>query len=57
VIWLCDEKELQGMHFDIRQFNFIAYKDLGDAQVALYNRTIEGEGPGVFTKPRASGID
>ncbi len=26
VIWLCDEKELQGMHFDVRQFNFIAYR-------------------------------
>ena len=26
VIWLCDEKELKGMHFDVRQFNFIAYK-------------------------------
>jgi len=55
VIWLCDEKELQGMHFDVRQFNFITYKAPGEAQVPLYNRiiAIEGEGPGVFTKPRA----
>jgi hypothetical protein len=55
VIWLCDEKELQGMHFDVRQFNFIAYKAPGDAMVPLYNRILatEGEGPGVFTKPPA----
>jgi hypothetical protein len=53
VIWLCDEKELQGMHFDIRQFNFIVYKSHGEAKEPLYNRilAIEGEGPGVFAKP------
>jgi hypothetical protein len=53
VIWLCDENELQGMHFDVRQFNFILYKSPGEAKESLYNRilAIEGEGPGVFAKP------
>ena len=55
MIWLCAEKELQNMHFDVRQFNFIAYTSPQDAQVRLYNRIIaqEGEGPGMFTKPSA----
>jgi hypothetical protein len=53
VIWLCDEKELGGMHFDVRQFNFILYQSPGEAKEPLYNRilAIEGEGPGVFAKP------
>ena len=53
VIWLCAEKELQGMHFDVRQFNCITYKSPGEAKAPLYNRilAIEGEGPGVFAKP------
>jgi hypothetical protein len=53
VIWLCDGKELQGVHFDVRQFNFIVYKSPGEANEPLYNRilAIEGEGPGVFAKP------
>jgi hypothetical protein len=53
VIWLCDEKELKVMHFDVRQFNFIAYKSADEAKEPLYNRilAIEGEGPGVFAKP------
>jgi hypothetical protein len=57
VIWLCDEKELKVMHFDVRQFNFIAYKSPEEAKEPLYNRilAIEGEGPGVFTKPSELG--
>ena len=55
VIWLCDKKELDGgkLHFDVRQFNFIAYESLEDAKRRLYNRilAIEGEGPGQFAKP------
>jgi hypothetical protein len=55
VIWLCDKKELDEgkLHFDVRQFNFIAYESLEDAKARLYNRivAIEGEGPGQFEKP------
>lgn len=55
VIWLCDKKELDEskLHFDVRQFNFIAYESVEDAKTRLYNRilAIEGEGPGQFEKP------
>jgi hypothetical protein len=48
VIWMCSRDELEKMHFDVRQFNFIDYESLEDAKVRLYNRilAIEGEGPG-----------
>jgi hypothetical protein len=55
VIWLSDKRELDEgkLHFDIRQFNFIAYESLEDAKTRLYNRilAVEGEGPGQFEKP------
>jgi hypothetical protein len=55
VIWLCDKKDLDEgkLHFDVRQFNFIAYESIEDAKIRLYNRilAIEGEGPGQFEKP------
>lgn len=55
VIWMCDKKELeQGkLQFDVRQFNFIDYESIPQAQERLYNRilAIEGEGPGQFDKP------
>lgn len=55
VIWLCDKKELHEgkLHFDIRQFNFIAHESIEDAKNRLHNRilAIEGEGPGQFNKP------
>jgi hypothetical protein len=55
VIWLCDKKELDEgkLHFDVRQFNFIAYVSVEDAKTRLYNRilAVEGEGPGQFAKP------
>jgi hypothetical protein len=55
VIWLCDKKELDEgrLHFDVRQFNFIAYESIEDAKRRLHNRmlAIEGEGPGQFEKP------
>jgi len=55
VIWLCDKQEVEEgkLHFDVRQFNFIAYDSIDDARTRLYNRivAIEGEGPGVFPKP------
>ena len=48
VIWMCSNSELENMHFDIRQFNFIDYKSLEDAKTRLYHRilAVEGEGPG-----------
>lgn len=51
VIWMCAKEELEkkedGLHFDVRQFNFIAYDSVEDARERLYNRilAIEGEGP------------
>jgi hypothetical protein len=50
VIWMCAKEELNkegGLHFDIRQFNFIAYESPEDARKRLYDRilAIEGEGP------------
>jgi hypothetical protein len=50
VIWMCRKEHLtkeDGLHFDIRQFNFIAYESVGEAKKRLYDRilAIEGEGP------------
>lgn len=48
VIWMCRQDELKGLHFDVRQFNFIDYESLEDAKTRLHHRIlrIEGEGPG-----------
>jgi hypothetical protein len=53
VIWMCDKKQLDQLHFDVRQFNFIDYDSIEEAHERLYNRilAIEGEGPGEFEKP------
>jgi hypothetical protein len=53
VIWICDKKQLDQLHFDVRQFNFIDYESIPEARDRLYNRilAIEGEGPGQFQKP------
>jgi hypothetical protein len=51
VIWMCHENELtpeKGLHFDIRQFNFLTYTDSDeDIKKRLYERilAVEGEGP------------
>jgi hypothetical protein len=50
VIWMCRKDELDkgnGLHFDVRQFNFIAYDSAEDARKRLRDRilAIEGEGP------------
>lgn len=49
VIWMCNKSELEGdkPHFDVRQYNFIAYESLPDAKKRLYRRIVaeEGEGP------------
>jgi hypothetical protein len=50
VIWMCRKDELakeNGLHFDVRQFNFIAYESPEEARRRLRDRilAIEGEGP------------
>ncbi|MBZ5706901.1 MAG: hypothetical protein LAN63_16240 [Acidobacteriia bacterium] len=50
VIWMCRKEELSaggGLHFDVRQFNFIAYESAAEARKRLRDRilAIEGEGP------------
>jgi hypothetical protein len=48
VIWMCSKDEIEkGIHFDVRQYNFIAWESLEDAKARLGNRilSIEGEGP------------
>jgi hypothetical protein len=48
VIWMCNKNELDKIHFDVLQFNFIDYESLEDANTRLHHRilAIEGEGPG-----------
>jgi hypothetical protein len=47
VIWMCKDEELAASHFDTRQYNFINYKSVEEAQKRLYERimAIEGAGP------------
>jgi hypothetical protein len=50
VIWMCRKDALTeggGLHFDVRQFNFIAYESTTEAKKRLYDRilAVEGEGP------------
>ncbi len=51
VVWMCHESELtpeKGLHFDIRQFNFLTYSEPDEViKKQLYERilAIEGEGP------------
>jgi hypothetical protein len=56
VIWMCKKEELDEgkLHFDVRQFNFIAWESIEDAKKRLYYRilAIEGQGPGQFEKPQ-----
>ena len=49
VIWMCDDRELAKVHFDLRQRNFINWSSTEDARQRLYNRivAIEGEGPNI----------
>jgi len=53
VIWMCDKEQLDQLHFDVRQFNFIDCASIPEAHDRLYYRIvgIEGEGPGQFEKP------
>jgi hypothetical protein len=49
VIWMCKKQELDEgkLHFDIRQYNFIAWESTEDARAQLLHRirANEGEGP------------
>lgn len=50
VVWMCRRNEVTndgGLHFDVRQFNFIDYETEEEAKRRLYQRilAIEGEGP------------
>jgi hypothetical protein len=47
VIWLCERSELQEVHFDTRQYNFIDYADPSDLEHRLQVRieAIFGKGP------------
>jgi hypothetical protein len=55
VIWMCRKDGLTkdgGLHFDIRQFNFIAYDSTEEARKRLCDRilALEGEGPLAATR-------
>lgn len=56
VIWMVEKSELDKVHFDVRQYNFIDYDSWSDAKSRLYYRimALEGKGPGpttVWTSP------
>lgn len=48
VIWMCKKDELNDVRFDVRQFAFIAYASVSEAEKLLYDKilAIEGEGLG-----------
>jgi nucleoside 2-deoxyribosyltransferase len=47
VFWLIEKSELDKLHFDLRQYNFIDYESSMDAKSRLYYRilAVEGKGP------------
>jgi len=46
VIWMCKNDDLKDVRFDVRQFAFIAYSSVAEAEKLLYDKilAIEGEG-------------
>ncbi len=58
VIWMCGKSDLEKVHFDTRQYNFIVYETPPEAKKLLYNRilAIEGEGTHPQSKAAISGI-
>lgn len=55
VIWMCRKDELSkesGLHFDIRQFNFLAYESVAEARKRLYDRILAIQGEGPITGPQ-----
>jgi hypothetical protein len=54
VIWMCRKDELDkgsGLHFDVRQFNFIDYESADEARKRLRDRILAIEGEGPVAKP------
>jgi len=51
VIWMVEKSELDKVHFDVRQYNFIDYDSWSEAKSRLYYRimSVEGKGPGPTT--------
>lgn len=49
VIWMCPKDELELVHFDVRQYNFIDYHTHEEARKRLYERilAVEGAGPSI----------
>jgi nucleoside 2-deoxyribosyltransferase len=52
VVWLCRKDELDKVHFDTRQYNFILWEDgkLAELRTALQNRIEATIGKGTFRK-------
>lgn len=59
VFWTCPKKDLEQLHFDVRQFNFIDYESTEELKDRLYYRimALEGEGPGSAGKAGAADFD
>jgi hypothetical protein len=51
VIWTCRQDEIKNLHFDIRQYNSIDWKDEGELAIRLQRRieAMLGRGPGPTT--------
>lgn len=57
IIWMCRKDELneQKLHFDVRQYNFIAWESLEDAETRLLHRILAIEGEGHLPKTSIKG--
>jgi hypothetical protein len=49
VFSMVEKRELEKVHFDVRQYNFIDYDSAADAKSRLHYRimAVEGKGPGM----------
>jgi len=47
VVWICDKRKLDKIHFDTRQYSTIDYEDLPDLEKRLQNKieALFGDGP------------
>jgi hypothetical protein len=50
VVWACEKKELDKLHFDTRQYNTIDYKDANDLRNRLQVRIEANLGKGPHQK-------
>ena len=53
VFWMCEKSELEKVHFDTRQYNFVDYESAEDAKSRLYFRILAIEGPGPLVEAKA----